>query len=223
MNRREIREFVRRLLNEADASDSYWTDDQLNSYIQAAYDQIVLEGELMQCTSETNSLAGAADYQMPADVFLIQRVWYEGKPLAKTSPQELDELDPEWLTRSVDPGQLPTHWIPRGHLFRIYPIPTQSGQKIVLWGIQSPRPLQADTDRPEIQEAYHVGIAYLAAYLAASADYTNDLLQRAAERFATIYRGHVQKAWMFTLRKERSGWRLKDIREKSPRLWQALQ
>lgn len=220
MTRGEIRDLVRQMLAEQNADDSFWSDSTLNMYIQSAYNQIVLDAELMHCTSKTPSVAEQADYQIPSDALLVLRVWYDGEKLEKTSPEELDDLDPGWLRRVCDVGKNPTHWLPRAQMIRLYPAPAESGKTIELWAIQSPRQLAADTDAPEIQEAYHLGIAFLAAYYAAQGDYTNQMLLRASQAWLGTYRSIAARAVQFSLRREIAGARLKDVREEAPRLWQ---
>lgn len=220
MTRREIRDLVRQMLAETSADDSFWQDSQLNLFINSAYQQIVLDAELMHCTSTTPSVAEQADYQIPADALLVLRVWYDGEKLKKSSPEELDDLDPGWLQRTCEAGRNPTHWIPRGQMIRLYPAPSESGKEILLWAIQSPRILQEDTASPEIQEAYHLGIAMLAAYYAAQADYTNQMLRAASAAWLASYRSIATRAAAFSLRREIAGARLRDVREEAPRLWQ---
>lgn len=221
MNRGEIRQLVRQLLSEADADDSFWPDERLNLFIQSAYQQIVVDAELMQCTSKTPSVAGQADYQLPSDALLVLRVWYDGKRLRKGSPETLDALDPEWLTRVCEEGQTPSYWIPRAQMIRLYPAPAESGKEVSLWAIQSPRALDSDDAAPEIQEAYHLGIAMLAAYYAAQADYTNQMLRAASQAWLNSYRAIATRALAFSLRREIAGARLVDPREEAPRLWQS--
>lgn len=175
MNLSALRTHTRRKLAEQDASTSFWSDADLNDFINRSHEQVVSEAELMQCDSETTSVASHSQYSSPIDVLRILRVYYEGreKPLEPKTLAEMDLDDPGWPLSVCASGETPTNWVPRGNLIHLYPAPYESGKKITIWAIQAPADLSADGDTPKIAKSYHEAIAIGAAIRALKADRTN--------------------------------------------------
>ena len=77
MDRATLRAYVRRLLAEQTATTSFWSDADLNDYINRAYEEVVTVAELLHCTSLGNSQAGIQEYPLPKDTLGVVRVFYK--------------------------------------------------------------------------------------------------------------------------------------------------
>ncbi len=226
MNRGEIRAYARRLLAEQTAADSFWSDADLNDYINRAYEEVVTVAELLHCTSLGNSQAGVQEYPFPKDTLGVVRVFYldpadgKFKEVHYRSLEDMDFIDPIWPVAVCESGEIPGFWTVRGQLLHLVPAPYETGiQNIRLWCIQAPAPLTDDAQEPEIPLSYHEAIAVGAAKRALLADRTNPDNERTVRSLDTMFQQAVAVARSQHLRKPRNQTRLQDMRDFYSQEW----
>jgi hypothetical protein len=221
MTRAELRAYTRRLLAEQNAAESFWSDADLNDFLNRAQEQVAVLAELLHCNSLANSEAGVQQYLQPRDILRVQRVFYkhpqtgEWLTLTYRSPDELDVAFPGWADAVASPGETPTWWTMRGQIVHLVPAPAETAtQNIRLWGVQTPPPLVTDTEEPTFPLGYHEAVAIGAAIRALAADRTNPDNQRTIVGvLQPLFMAQVLAAKAQHQRKAPYETRLRDVRD----------
>jgi hypothetical protein len=210
----QLRAHTRRKLAEQTASTSFWSDTDLDDFINRAYEQVISEAELLQCDSTATSVAGQQQYSVPSDALRILRIYFQGRdgPLEPKTLSEMDLGDPAWPTKVCAAGEVPTTYVVRSNLFHLVPAPAEAGKTITVWAIQAPADLAADGDTPLIAKGYHEAIAVGAAIRALKADRTNPDNATSIKTLEADYRGAMVLAASQGARKAPIN-RLRDIRD----------
>lgn len=96
------------------------------------------------------TIKGRVIYPVPSPVFLPTDVYFENKPLRKSSLRSTGQLYPDWIRGT--PGQEPMYWVPIGvTLFGLVPVPRFSGLALEVEGIANP-PAVLDDDQNTLLE-----------------------------------------------------------------------
>jgi hypothetical protein len=167
MTRADIRAVVLSWLD--DGSGGYFTSDQVNTWINLAHRQLQMillqagENYYMKPV-ETQTVAGQADYILPADFMIEHRLEYV---LSGTGPTEQrEQIFPITTNQqsfiSIGLGNPSNYYIKKDR-FTLSPTPSQ------VWTLRlyySPmvQDLSGDTDVPDCPEQYMEHVALLAAY-----------------------------------------------------------
>ena len=125
MNRSEIREEVRRLVQDTDSTNPRWSDAVLNSRIDISHEKISCLTKCIISRITDSLVSGTAEYPLP-DVFLeeFNVTWLDSdglwKVLTKKSERELDQEVANWrsLTSST-----PVNYYIRRNKIGIVPYP----------------------------------------------------------------------------------------------------
>lgn len=114
----------------ADPRGERWSDSRLIRLIDEAQLDICMRAKLLRSSISFNIIDGVADYKLPDDVMLIDRVVVNGNRIDLISHNYLDEHFKNW---ECDKGKV-THCVfdkqRRGHI-KLYPIP-EMGSKACL-------------------------------------------------------------------------------------------
>ncbi len=160
----DIRLYVRRVLNEEGESESYYSDDELNRYINEGYKEFVNIFPLPQLLIELYSTStipiqmGVDHYTLPADFARI---------VSLTSGNiNYDILHPDYTGAFQNNRNLTfTSFYPMcytmGNDIKMVPAPTANGIAVLTY-IKNPMNLSNDTDVPEVNSRWHEYIALLA-------------------------------------------------------------
>ena len=125
MNRSEIREEVRRLVQDTDSTNPRWSDAVLNSRIDISHEKISCLTKCIISRITDSLVSGTAEYPLP-DVFLeeFNVTWLDSdglwKVLTKKSERELDQEVANWrsLTSST-----PVNYYIRRNKIGVVPYP----------------------------------------------------------------------------------------------------
>lgn len=91
MNLLQIRTFARALLSEPTAS--YWSDAELNSYINLALEDICTKTDVLEDISTYSLIQYQGDYALPTDYTKVKRVEIiKGSSVYELYPADLDEM-----------------------------------------------------------------------------------------------------------------------------------
>jgi len=189
----ELRTLVRTELGEPSAG--YWSDAQLNSYVNAAAARFSVDtGLLLAAPRKADVEAAHALYNLPDDcpgAQAVVGVFLNGDELSPTSPAALIRLGKK---PHSDTGT-PTHWYAVADsgtvCLALYPVPGSSiTDGLVLWYWKLAAPMSADESTCEIPGEYIRGVVYAAAELAFLAKRETGQ----AECFRDLYTDEVRRA-----------------------------
>ena len=125
MNRLEIRQAVRDILGET--HEGFWTDDELNRYIQLASNRHAQEGLSVPTTVRTTSLPGLQEYQLPPEFGEMREVrWHttQGEHWTLDNVPKCDIQDMQSLGTQVDTGDPYSYYNDAGFI-GLYPVPNK--------------------------------------------------------------------------------------------------
>lgn len=135
-------------------------------------------------TNPFTLVAGTAEYPLPSDCYLVERVVWDNKELTKTPEDEMASVNKDWRTAS---NGTPTRYFVRRALgkirFYVPPDATAITKTVVLTYQYIPADLSLSTDVPVIPAAYHDMLAAYAVWKLAEQDEEDNL----ANRWAAIY------------------------------------
>lgn len=158
MNLSTMRTHVRRILNEEGESDGFYSDDEINDYLNEAYKELVRIFPTDRLASEMNELIGSQSYSsddgiedLPSDYDRPIYVKYGSYycTIIPSEGQSLVDDDPWYEAVAVEP----IAYMNDGDLY-VKPAPS-STTTIVLKYMEIPTELSADTDSPAIKTIYH--------------------------------------------------------------------
>src|SRR5574340_559931 len=82
MQKSDLRSYTRLILAETDPTTSYWSDSDIDTFVQRGYEDVCILGELLQCVSKSKTfIASAATmpddgmYAIPIDMLRILRLF----------------------------------------------------------------------------------------------------------------------------------------------------
>lgn len=147
------------------ASDSHFTTDQLNGYLNDAQEYVALvtspPEDLVTVAVETNK----GSYLLPSDNILITSAFYGDstisnnvRPLTIISKINAKHMFPSWLDETTQTTGEPTHlWYLDNSSIFVYPRPNseQTGKRILMYYGFSPTLMTADGDVPSVRNNYH--------------------------------------------------------------------
>lgn len=155
MDLREMREYIRYLLQEDGQSDHTYSDGELNDYINEAYRELIRvhpypEDLFELITSETYDTTDG-DETVPTDFDRVVRASFGGYACFFVPYEMYDALEHNSLYE-------PTLYNPavyfKGSSVHVRPVPSASTE-FVLWYIKIPDTLSEDTDEPAIRDNMH--------------------------------------------------------------------
>lgn len=88
-----VTDIVRRVRESAgDVSVLQFTNATLSDWINDAIREIVTDNSLLQAKANSNTVAGQAEYVLPADIFKMHSVWVDGYKLQMMTLQEWEAI-----------------------------------------------------------------------------------------------------------------------------------
>lgn len=160
MTRKEIRTAIRALLDDQ-IEPYYWSDAELNRYIQDACDEIAkrtlcIKDSITTAYCQITMLANTIHYSYPDGVIEIESVRksWDGRPLVRTTFESVLSSQPLWETST----NYPTHFLTDfsmdtiSMVGRLTSVTTETLNMTVC---RMPAVLTADTSVPDIPTRFH--------------------------------------------------------------------
>lgn len=162
MDLENIRDYVRRMLNEDGESEGFYSDTELNVYINEAYKELVnihpVPTELYQLNDTQNytTTSGTATYALPSDFNRLIAVKYGSYYCSLMDFRLYTAMgDNRNFTAAA---AIPLAYRHGANLV-VSPTPSDSITTITLAYIHTPTELSADSDTPDILDTMHELIA----------------------------------------------------------------
>lgn len=162
----QIRSLVRQFISQTDTSNTDFTDDELNGYINLG---VRFLGGLVKHPRDLVEIQveqGKAAYTLPTDVVIIRTAYFgdvssgDVKPLEVLTEEALKSVVPGWLSEQASDQGRPQRMIllDRSTVL-VNPTPSAtesaSGKKLRLGYVYQPAALSADADIPDLPIVYH--------------------------------------------------------------------
>lgn len=191
-----LRTSVRRLINEEDSSDSHFTDDEINDYLNQATMFLGTQMEWPLQTSIASSVQDQALYSLPSDFISLVDVYFDNGKLDVLEREDLSAINPRW--QDSDSGTPQYIYKADNAVIGLYPPPNSanSNLNIQIQYIQVPATLSGDSDVPDIHTAFQMCLPFYAAFLCET-KLGND---KKAQTDLTYYESH-KKALMSKLQR----------------------
>lgn len=160
-----LRTFTRRYINEEDSSNSHFTDDELNDYLNQA---VIFLGTQMEWPVQIETTAAVQDqalYQLPSDFVSLVDAYFDNSKLRILDRADMGGVSTVW---QQDPSSTPkVLYRASQSVFGLYPPPdsTQSGKLVQIQYIQMPATLSQDADIPDLHDAFHICLPFYAAFI----------------------------------------------------------
>lgn len=173
----QMRSDVRAHLDEATAT--YWSDAQLNVWINDALRDIARRTETLQTLSTISVVANTRSYTLnfSPNLIRVHRVEFDpgpgSGPVYPLEPRQFYELDQIWGTQQSQTRAYPDYWAlwgnPPNLQIYLYPVPSQVGN-LNVWYYRLPTIAGSDTDTLDIPEGWWDLVSLFAEYMALRKD-----------------------------------------------------
>mgnify|MGYP007027866261 CR=1 FL=1 len=163
MNLGAIKQQVKRIFG--DESQVQLTDDDILMWANSAQTVFVMNNEgVMEVTGFASSVLNQMEYNLPADLLVLDTVSYKSTgelsffPLRGKSLREFDEYLAGWDGTTYGSGK-PQYFHKYGTKLRLFPPPDAAGtSNIKIYYRKRPVALAVDGDTSELPEEYHNAI-----------------------------------------------------------------
>lgn len=157
-----MRADVRAHLDEATAT--FWTDAQLNTWINDALRDVARRTETLQATSTIAATVGTRSYSLASispSIVRIHRVEFDpgpgSGPIYPMEARNFYELDQVWGSQQGQQRSYPDYWalwgFPPNLSIYVFPVPSQAGN-LNIWYYRWPAVAASDTDVLDIAEGW---------------------------------------------------------------------
>jgi len=170
MNLSEMRNEFRRIVNQLDASNSNFSDSQVNIWLNEAYRFIITK--LDQIPQKTRDYTSADTISLNVRTLVVNSARLQAQPenefrnLQVIDHDTLVRIDPDYEAADTD---VPRFFVRVGTFSaRLHPRPNaaNTGQTVRTFGLEFPTDLSADADVPDLPLNMHDLFAHYAAYRA---------------------------------------------------------
>lgn len=216
----ELRVQVRDRLDEP--SSAFWTDVQINRWINEGVRDVARRGEVIQTKVEIDSVSGAYEYDLPADVVRVYRVEYQdaSDQVQSLEYRDFNSMDSVWWTRQKTTESSRPYWYtmwgyPPNLKLTVFPTPSQTDETIRVFYYSVPSAITGDNDTVVIPTGWEDMVILYAEYVALRKDgdqrwseakalyeermgQMNDLTRRWTDQSDSIqYTGGFLPAWLY--------------------------
>lgn len=166
MNRGLLRTRILETLNESADAPVFWSETEVNDLIDEAAEVVCEESPAIKRTVFIPIRPGHGYYRLSALGATMMAPWRiyhhtRDQRLGVVSMSELDERHQTWPTVTGDPW----HWFPVSwDVFGIWPRPATGGGVLRVDCLAWPRPLDDDSDEPELLGADHDALVLYGVY-----------------------------------------------------------
>lgn len=163
MNRLQVRETIRDLLNDVENSDAAhnWPDAMVNTFIQEAINEIAQrtlcnKDSITEAYTRIDLTTDTRHYPYPdgvLNVLSVRKSW-DGRELTRTSTTILNSTNPTWLTTTSEPIKYTTDF--SSNYISLVGVPeTTTGKYLSLTVQRMPEELTDDVDELDIPLRFH--------------------------------------------------------------------
>jgi hypothetical protein len=171
----ELRTQVRDRIDEATAK--FWTDTQINSWINEGARDLARRGEVLQTRDEITSIAGTQEYTLPSDVVRVYRVEYEdsSQTIVPLEYRDFNNMDSVWWSRQATTESTRPFWFtmwgyPPDLKIIVYPTPANSDEILRVFYYSVPATVSGDEDPIAVPTGWEDAIVLYAEYVALRKD-----------------------------------------------------
>lgn len=161
----DLRLSTRRLINEADATNSHFTEPEINDYLNQSVTFLGTQMEWPEQVDQAIAVSGQTLYQLPDDFIALVDVYFDNKKLTILERADLSAISPQWQN---DGPATPTIAYRNNRnvvgLFRT-PGDSDAGKIIQIQYIHLPSTLVVDGDVPDLHTAFQMCLPFYAAFL----------------------------------------------------------
>lgn len=163
MTRLQIRTTIRNMLDDTAGivSDHFWTDSEINEYIQEAVEEISIRtlcnlDSTTPAYSQITMVANQIDYAFPSGVLRVDAITksWDGQELTKTTRAEITHSTPLWRSSTQNPYAFLTDYT-RDVISIAGKLTAVTTQKLNLTVRRIATTMTADTDIPDIPVKFH--------------------------------------------------------------------
>lgn len=161
----QLRTAVRRYINEEDATNSHFSDSEINDYLNQAVTFLGTQMEWPEQIDQASAVANQTLYQLPSDFVALVDVYFNNQKIIVLDRSDLGHISPSWQN---DPASIPKiAYRFNNDTIGLYPTPdsTQDGFVIQVQYIHLPATLSLDTDIPDLHTAFQMCLPFYAAFL----------------------------------------------------------
>lgn len=174
-------------------SPTFFSQSRMLTLINLAQNEYVRNARVLQSFAYTSTVAGQADYPMPADWLGSEKVFYNDtqdgvtpnwRPLSATNLEKLGQEDPNFLSTATSVQWRPRKYYVIGTTLYIYPRPANAGSNDLFLFYES-KPIQLVTlnDSLSVDDTLYPGIR---AYVLSKLWKQDNELDRAKEEMETF-------------------------------------
>lgn len=145
---------VRRLIDEEDSSNSHFTDSEIYDYINQGLRYLGTDIEWPLQSSEATTVLNQATYELPDDFISLIDIYFNNSNLAIIERADLPGLRNDW--QNADAGTPLYAYKSDNKKVGLFPKPdaTNAGLAIQIQYIKVPADLAADSDTPDVHQAF---------------------------------------------------------------------
>lgn len=161
----DLRTATRRYINEEDATNSHFTDSEINDYLNQATTFLGTQMEWPFQTDQAAAVSGQTLYQLPDDFISLVDVYFDNSKLVILERADLSTITPTW--QDVPNGTPRVAYRFNQNTIGMYPTPDDNanGLQIQIQYIQIPATLVNDSDIPNVHTAFQMCLPFYAAFL----------------------------------------------------------
>ena len=101
MNLAELREMTLEMVGESTTDPVYWTNDEIDRYINDAYQRLCLDTKALEGAFRVTAAADTQVYTAPDGMLWPPfRAIFDGRKLANVTKWEMDRTEPDWENQS---------------------------------------------------------------------------------------------------------------------------
>lgn len=191
-----LRTKVRRLIGEEDSSDTRFSDDEINDYINQAVQFLGTEMEWAIQVSTATSVEDQALYALPEKFLSLVEVYFDNELLPILEREDLPSIDAQW--QDAESSKPRVAYRADRDVLGLYPPPDADNADLTIQisCIQYPDTLSTDVDVPDIHSSFQLCLPFYAAFLAevkAGNDKRADLQFARYETHKKLLMSRVQK------------------------------
>jgi hypothetical protein len=166
----EVRTQIRDRLDEAAAR--YWTNAQIDSWINEATRDVARRAEVLQTTSTITTIAGTQEYSMPSDVVRVHRVeHHSGDAVTPLEYRDFNNMDAVWGTGQKQTTNTRPYWYslwgyPPNLKVVLFPIPALSDDTIKVFYYRMPAAISGDSTTVPVPQGWEDLVVMYAEYIA---------------------------------------------------------
>lgn len=160
-----LRTRVRKYISEEDSTNSHFTNDELDDYLNQAVTFLGTQMEWPEQVDQASAVAEQTLYELPTDFVALVDVYFDSTKLQVLERGDLGQINPSW--QDDESGTPRVVYRNNRNIIGLYPTPdtSQDGKIIQIQYIYLPATLSDDADVPDLHEAFQMCLPFYAAFI----------------------------------------------------------